>query len=381
VGTILMDLWGIPAIDQHAHNLLKPEASTRFPFAGAFTEGYDPDIVNHHVRHTFCYRRSLRDIATILDCEPGETAVLATREQLGLEPLTELCFRASNLEAVFLDDGFLPDKILPVEWHRRFVPANRLLRLETLAQDLIAQEEIFETFLERFLAAIDPPPQGVVGFKSIAAYRSGLAIQVIPRQVAASGFYAVKRNVRPGTPLRLADKPLIDFLLVQALAVAARHRLPVQFHTGFGDPDLDLRSANPLGLRTILEDDRFKDAPVVLLHASYPYSREAGYLASVYSQVYLDFGLAVPLLSVTGMYWVVQTLLELAPTSKLMYSSDAHFIPELYYLGAKWGREILGRVLDDAIRDGDLDCKESEEIAFAVLGRNAHGLYRLGDGR
>ena len=92
-------------------------------------------------------------------------------------------------------------------------------------------------------------------------------------------------------------------------------------------------------------------------------------------QVYLDFGLAVPLLSIAGMYRTIQTLLELAPASKLMYSSDAHLIPELYYLAAKWGREILGRVLDEAIRDGDLDAKESEDIAFAVLGRNAHALY------
>jgi predicted TIM-barrel fold metal-dependent hydrolase len=376
-----MDLRGIPAIDQHAHNLLKPEASTRYPFAGAFTEAYDPDVVNYHARHTFCYYRSLRDIATILDCEPVETAVLAKREQLGLERLTELCFRASNLEAIFLDDGFLPDEILPVEWHRHFVRANRLLRLETLAQDLIVQEKVFETFLDRFLAAIDPPPPGVVGFKSIAAYRTGLAIEFVARQVAASRFYAIKKSAGKGTPLRLADKPLIDFLLVQALAVAGRYRLPVQFHTGFGDSDLDLRSANPLGLRTILEDGRYRDAPIVLLHASYPYSREAGYLASVYSQVYLDFGLAVPLLSVAGMYRAVQTLLELAPATKLMYSSDAHFIPELYYLGAKWGREILGKILDEAVRDGDLDAKESEEIAFAALRQNAHDLYRLGDGR
>jgi uncharacterized protein len=229
----MMDLWGLPAVDQHAHNLLKPEASTRYPFAGAFTEGYDPEIVNHHARHTLCYHRSLRDIATILDCEPVETAVLAKRERLGLERLTELCFRASNLEAVFLDDGFLPGEILPVEWHRQFVPAKRLLRLETFAQDLIAQEEVFETFLDRFLAAIDPPPPGVVGFKSIAAYRTGLAIEFVTKQVAASRFYAVKKDAgaRAGTPLRLADKPLIDFLLLQALAVAAVYRLPVQFHT------------------------------------------------------------------------------------------------------------------------------------------------------
>lgn len=31
-------------------------------------------------------------------------------------------------------------------------------------------------------------------------------------------------------------------------------------------------------------------AKIVLLHGSYPYTREAGYLAAVYSNVFLDFG-------------------------------------------------------------------------------------------
>jgi hypothetical protein len=48
-----MNLWGIPAIDQHAHNLLKPEPSARYPYTAAFAEAYDPDVVNYHVRHTF----------------------------------------------------------------------------------------------------------------------------------------------------------------------------------------------------------------------------------------------------------------------------------------------------------------------------------------
>lgn len=65
----------------------------------------------------------------------------------------------------------------------------------------------------------------------------------------------------------------------------------------------------------------------MLLHAGYPFVREAAYLASVYSQVYVDIGLAVPFLSVAGMRGVLQQLLELSPVSKLMYSSDAHMIP------------------------------------------------------
>ena len=53
----------------------------------------------------------------------------------------------------------------------------------------------------------------------------------------------------------------------------------------FGDKDLDLRKCNPLHLRAVLEDERFAKCQLVLLHASYPFSKEASYLASVYSQV------------------------------------------------------------------------------------------------
>lgn len=272
--------------------------------------------------------------------------------------------------------------ILPLEWHQSFVPVRRLLRLEMLAQTLLSQTDSFETFLERFRAEIDPPPAGAAGFKSIAAYRTGLDIQFVSPEVAASRFYALvetRRNLAhlQEKPVRLADKPLIDFLLGQALEIAAKHGMPVQFHTGFGDRDLDLIKANPLYLRPLLEERKYQNAPIVLLHASYPYCREASYLASVCPQVYLDFGLAVPFLSVSGMREAVRMLLELAPATKLMYSSDAHFIPELYYLAAKWGREILAQVLREAIEDSDLTAREAEEIAGAVLRENARTLYRL----
>ena len=371
----MIDLWDIAAIDHHGHNLLKPEVAQNYPYTAAFTEGYDPDIVNDHARQTLFYRRSLRDIAQLLDCEPTEAAILERRQELGLEKLAERCFQAANLEAIFLDDGFLASEILPWEWHQQFLPVKRVLRLEHLAQNLICEEERFGTFLERFRSEIDPPSTEVVALKSIAAYRTGLNIQLIPIEIAQLRFEILKRESQ-GKPLRLTDKPLLDFLITQALEIAAKHRLPLQLHTGFGDPDLDLRLSNPLYLRQLLENQSWRNAPIVLLHASYPYAQEAGYLASVYPQVYLDFGLAVPFLSVAGMRLAVQQLLELAPTSKLMYSSDAHNIPELYYLGAKWGREVLGEVLGGAVKDSDLTAMEAESVAAAILSENARVLYQ-----
>jgi uncharacterized protein len=47
----------------------------------------------------------------------------------------------------------------------------------------------------------------------------------------------------------------------------------------------------------------------------------------------------------------------------------------LYYLGAKWGREALGEVLDNAIRDSDLTAGEAEDAAKAILAENANRLY------
>jgi glutamine synthetase len=101
----------------------------------------------------------------------------------------------------------------------------------------------------------------------------------------------------------------------------------------------------------------------------------AGYLAAVYPQVHVDFGLTVPFVSIAGMRSVLQQLLELAPTTKLLFSSDAHQSPELFYLGAKWGRETLADVLKSAVRDGDLSADEADVAAVRILHDNARDLY------
>jgi predicted TIM-barrel fold metal-dependent hydrolase len=371
-----VNLEHIPAIDHHAHNLVKPEALDGDFFPGAFTESHDPVIVRQHVRHTLFYLRSLRDIAELLNCDPSEETILCRRQELGVEKLAARCFEASNLSTVFLDDGFLSDRILPWTWHRQFSSIRRILRLERLAEDLIRSEDRFDVFLERFRSHIDTPSGEVAALKSIAAYRGGLNIRKVPRHVAHSRFKALRQEtVASGGISSLSDKPLIDFLITEALDAAAKQGMVVQFHTGFGDPDLDLRLANPLHLRPILEEPRWKGVPIVLLHGAYPFVQEAGYLASVYSRVYLDTGLAVPFLSVTGMRLLMQQLIELAPTSKLMFSTDAHTIPELYYLGARWGRETLAHVLEKAVEDSDLTANQADSVAKAVLFENAQSLY------
>jgi len=92
----MLDLTAIPIVDQHAHNLLRPEQLESFPYPDAFTEAYAPEIVDQHVQETLFFRRSLREIAAVLGCAAELPAVLAAREQLGFEAVARRFFEASN---------------------------------------------------------------------------------------------------------------------------------------------------------------------------------------------------------------------------------------------------------------------------------------------
>ena len=79
--------------------------------------------------------------------------------------------------------------------------------------------------------------------------------------------------------------------------------------------------------------EAYPNATFVLLHGSYPYSRDAGFLASVYRNVYVDFGEVFPIISRHGQCSVVRQLLEMTPTNKIMWSSKqlqirGHSIPD-----------------------------------------------------
>jgi predicted TIM-barrel fold metal-dependent hydrolase len=370
-----MDLSGLAVLDQHAHGLMKPELLPAAPYRQFLTEASDPDQIAGHVPHTLSYRRNLREIAALLGVEPVEVAIVARRTAMGAEAYARLFIQAARIEAAYLDDGFAPEQLQPVGWHEQFFAVRRILRLETHAERILTRARTLDDFVGALRDSLDAPLAGVVAFKSIAAYRTGLDVRPPDRGEVHAAFLAYRRGAG-----RLAHKALVDHILYLALEIAARREMPVQFHTGFGDPDLDLRLATPLHLRAVLEEPRFRGVPIVMLHASYPFVREAGYLAATYSNVYLDFGLAIPLLSVHGMECALAQLLELAPASKVMYSSDAHHIPELYYLSACRAREALGNVLDQAVRDRDLTADEAEVVAEGVLRSNARRVYR-GDRR
>jgi predicted TIM-barrel fold metal-dependent hydrolase len=164
-------------------------------------------------------------------------------------------------------------------------------------QDLIAGLESLEAVEDGLRHALsDVRDQGYVGLKPIVAYRTGLDIRAWTRDDAKTSFTEARAEAQRQGTLRIAHKPLLDTLLHVVFEEASRQELPVQFHTGYGDTDADMIRANPLYLREVLHADAYRGMSTVLLHESYPYTRQGGYMAAVYDRVYLDLSYAIPFL-------------------------------------------------------------------------------------
>jgi predicted TIM-barrel fold metal-dependent hydrolase len=146
---------------------------------------------------------------------------------------------------------------------------------------------------------------------------------------------------------------------------------PLQLHTGFGDPDEDLRRSDPALLTDFLRATVDAGTPVLLLHC-YPYHRHAAYLANVFPHVYLDIGLTVPHVGQRAAAVLAETL-ELAPFHKLLYSSDAYGLAELYLLAAASFREALAVVLEQL----EVSHRHRGRIAAMISAGNARRVYGL----
>jgi predicted TIM-barrel fold metal-dependent hydrolase len=374
-----MDLSAIPILDHHCHVVRRPGV----PLDGdglrrAFVETTDAGMAPY-VRSSVFYMRALRDLAALLDCAPDEDAVLAARGAAPFEGYARRLFDTANFERLLIDTGLRMDDGYDAPGMADLAgrPAAEVLRLESLMERLIAAHETLAQVEEAMRAELRAAPgQGVVAFKSIAAYRGGLHVAPRTAEEAAAGLAKAREQALSVGRLRLSERRLLDYLLRAALEEAAATALPVQFHVAFGDDDADLRTAGPLHLRPLLQDPALRPIPFVLLHC-YPYVREAGYLAALYGNVFVDLSLTVPL-TAHGAAAAFSEVLELAPVGKVLFATDAHSIPELYFIGALHGRRALGRTLERLVAEDMLTAGQAEQAAMAILRGNAARLYGFG---
>jgi len=305
---------------------------------------------------------------------------VARRAELGAAEVSKRFLALTGTSVLCVDTGYVPEPITsPAELgDLAGATAHEIVRLERVAEDVAAAGVGAAAFAGAVRSALATRTAAAVGVKSIAAYRTGLALlgerPSDAEVTAAAGRWlaADAGRAREASRPRLADETLQRFLVWCGVDL----RLPVQFHVGYGDSDVDLDRCNPLLLTPLLRAIQPTGVPVMLLH-NYPYHREAGYLAQVFPHVYVDAGLATHNLGTRAPALLAEAL-ELAPFGKFLYSSDAFGLPELYYLGAALFRSALSGFLRAGLEQ-DLYTERTAIRLTRMLGAdNAKRAYRLG---
>jgi predicted TIM-barrel fold metal-dependent hydrolase len=352
-----------PRVDHHCHGGLLRDADlatleSQLTEGGPFPGGspFDSGI-------GFAFRRLCPPLLGLPEDVPiGE--YVERRAELGTDAVNRLFLRAAGLSALCVDTGYTPEPITSLADLAALAggQAYEIVRLEVVAEDVAPSGVTAKGFADAVRQELAKRTEHAVGVKSIAAYRTGLDLAG-DRPADAEVTAAAWRFLR--APGRLADQTLQRFLIWCANDLGK----PIQFHVGYGDSDVDLHRCNPLLLTPLL---RNLSVPVMLLH-NYPYHREAGYLAQVFPQVYVDAGLATHGLGHRAPALLAEAL-ELTPYGKFLYSSDAFGLPELYYLGAA----LFRRALDEFLRAADIP--DVDRIARLICSQNARRVYGLPPG-
>ncbi len=370
-------------VDHHVHAPYKraheiPPEEFRRPF----TEASIPAVWTENIPTLIGYQWMIRELARVLHCAPTESAVLAARNGMAMRPYHRLLADAANLGACYDDDLFGFGQCYPIDIWAEIIerPVERVLRVETFVEQGYAACETLDDALERLTREITAPARRLVSLKSIAGYRTGLAFDppsTTQRQAAANAYRQLRDSALGTSPGRIADKALVDTIVWTALEAAAPQALPMQFHVAFGDDDIIMTKNDPTLMRALFSHEPFRAVPLVLLHC-YPFHRQAGYLASIYPNVYADLGLTIPIIG-PGAATALAELLELCPTRQLLASTDGHMEPEFQWFAIHVWRWALARVLGQYIAWDILDTDTALATARAILHDNALRVYQTGN--
>jgi hypothetical protein len=377
----MLDLSTIAVVDEHCHPVLIRQQMSVQEFRGYFTEATDTSFTEKHVQYTVYYLWMLRQLAELYGCARDEAAIIAARNAFTPDALLSHALQATPIDTLILDPAYpLPEECFTPEQMGKLGKCGvaKMLRLETEMQKLIVACGEFDEVVERFRQIVrNARANGYCSLKSIVAYRTGLQIAEWSKDQAAASFQEARAEAVRTGKLRISHKPLIDYLLHIAFQQAAQQGLPIQFHTGYGDSDTDMRLGNPLHLRDVLEKREYRSMPIILLHESYPYSQLGAYLAAVYPHVYFDISYTIPFVEHLEMLAFTRQALSVAPASKLLFSTDGIHVPEMHWAGAVRGRRIIAQVLQEMIESDELDEEQAYHLARLILRDNAYAVYQL----
>lgn len=383
----VLDVSAIPAIDSHCHPF---SASSQTMTAALLRDSISVSLrgATSPLNETMVLSRvAIGGLAAFLGCDPTYEAIVTARNAAAAPDYTafvDRLYAAQGVAGLLVDPGYpLTPAIEAHEFASRVpVPVWEGYRIERFFPATgsfhgaagTGPRQPFADVLAAFRAELDAQARrrGFAFFKSIMAYRTGLAIRPVTEAEVAHAWegHRVYSDAE--------EKVVRDYLFRVTCAKAREHGVPFQLHTGHTSHANVWPNVNPILLTPVLNEPEIAETVLVLVHGGYPYCTEAGYLTSVYPNVACDLSLMIPWASV-GIARRIEETLEAAPLAKVMYGSDAINLPEMNWLGALVGRRGIARALGTLVADDLVSAAEAEDAAAGILYRNAERIYALGE--
>ncbi len=365
----------IPLIDNHCHSV-KLSMLTQLEFGNFLRESPPRKDDGESAFYSMIGMTLLKRCPEVLGAsrfvEPWEYVEL--RRSFSPYEVATKFMNSLDVSVHLVDTGFNAGDLVSLEEFAHFGRSTvyEVVRLEAIAEETLAKHGA-EVFLDAFPDVLRSRASKAVGVKCIAAYRGGLELTADMPDLDLV-HEELQRLEASGKPhkIKVYGKVIESYLAHLALETLT---LPIQFHVGFGDPDVQIDRGNPSYLTPFIRRASELGRGVVLLHC-YPYHREAAYLAHAFENVYLDLGLTMNYVGSRSAD-VLRETLELAPFVRVMYSSDAYGLAELHFLGQLMFRESLTQVLQGWIAESLCSFPYAKKVADLIGSQNAQRLYAL----
>jgi len=127
-----------PAIDNHAHPILREDNRNTFPYEGVISEA-NGEALTRDATHTLACLRATPQLAELLGLPRSASweEVKATRQAYDYEVLCKDSFKDAGIETILIDDDLGDPNIAhEIAWHDQFTGSRcrRIVRVEIVAE-------------------------------------------------------------------------------------------------------------------------------------------------------------------------------------------------------------------------------------------------------
>jgi predicted TIM-barrel fold metal-dependent hydrolase len=387
----MIDFTDAPVIDHHCHPYepdsayLEPVSLARAFFHGIADipkpdSGLKPrhwdatDALRFHFPYMGVVQTMICQLARVFGCPADLESVAAERNRRTAESFAEYIrtlYADAGIVGTVLDTGLSGnDPLLGLTPGLRL----RLFQMDPAMQRLLPRSESYREFLHLYRTALERGvrEEGFIGVKAHLAERAGFHARPASTGEAEKAFAAARDGDDDAYKTLYAETFTETMLLCQELKV------PVHLHSGFtgGLWKGPISDADPFLLASLLAENRFLQTRVILLHAGYPWTKQAGQLAHTFPHLWVDMGQMTPWASLR-IAECYRDVIAWAPLSKVVVGSGGHGTPEIAWLAAITAKIALREVLGDAVRMALMTEGQAEKAGRMILHDNAARLYNL----